>query len=348
MPFKRSGAQLIAHGVLTVAITVGIFLYEPAFADYTPAQNFSDFTTQYSIRNEFFSKSAFSFVATSTIKIDSLTFVSSNAVAATAQDVFVTVATGENSNLYLRHVVATSSTVTLSHAVDTTATTTVYFIPPLQFVPSVTITFLFHATNGDIRTLIFQSSNPSAYPAYVYDYSGSGIWQLGTVVSANYGASFFTTNATGTAPLIVFCALENPNCQAVQPVVPDCGISDIGACIGAGLAWAFYPSIPLSVQLGTLASTTNSVVPFGYVSDFYGLYDTISTYATTSFILTVELSPIMNWLGASYSSTTITVINTGTMKSSFGTLWTLMQNILKAIFWTMFLIYAYHRARKFL
>lgn len=176
----------------------------------------------------------------------------------------------------------------------------------------------------------------------IYSYGGGVGGSWGSHCTSDFGMPWLEIGTDDASQFFDASAVTSP------ATFRACSFYEPSGCIANALSWAFYPSIPLSTQLGTLASSTNSVIPFGYIADIYGLYSTISGYATTSLVISVELSPIMNWLGGNFASTTIDVVNTGSMKTLLGSTWTLMQNILKAIFWTMFLSYIYHRTRKFL
>jgi len=111
------------------------------------------------------------------------------------------------------------------------------------------------------------------------------------------------------------------------------------------LSFLFVPSISLADQLSSLASTTSGVIPFGYVFDIYDKLETYSNSATTSLSVSVELSSLMNFMGANYSSTTVTVLSGSGLRSTLGsTAWAFSQNLLIGLMWIGFAFYVYRRS----
>jgi len=168
------------------------------------------------------------------------------------------------------------------------------------------------------------------------------VWQDGGSAPYTYSgvtyAMAMTGRGLGTAP-----TSASVYATSSSPVV--CTTFDVGCYISTAVAWAFYPSIPLSTQLGELASTTSGVVPFGYVSDLYTKLETYSNSATTTLTISVELSPLLNWLGASFPTTTVTVLSGAQLRSTLGpTMWSLTQNLLAGFLWFGFAFYVYRRS----
>jgi hypothetical protein len=128
-----------------------------------------------------------------------------------------------------------------------------------------------------------------------------------------------------------------------------CTSFDIGCYLSNAFAWAFYPTITLSDQLADLASTTNAQIPFGYATDVGELINTIFTQATTSLNISVEISGLLNFMNAGYSSTSMTLLSGTALRSTMGSsIWSFIQNILKGLFWLGFAFYTYRRAIHFL
>jgi len=191
---------------------------------------------------------------------------------------------------------------------------------------------------GSIQFYGVDTTRTDLYPKLT---GPGGSW--GSHCTADFGMPWLEIGTDGPGEFF------DPEAFTSPAAFRDCGLTDISGCIANAFSWAFMPSVPLATTVGEFASSTSQKVPFGYVADVYDIYDTISGYATTSLSLTVELSPILNWLGASYSSTTMTVISSTAMRSLMGpTLWTIFQSILRGFLWFTFFAYVYHRARKFL
>jgi len=128
-----------------------------------------------------------------------------------------------------------------------------------------------------------------------------------------------------------------------------CTTFDVGCYISTALAWAFYPTYSISDRVEELSSTTAGVIPFGFVYDFVDLFTGYAGHATTTATVSVELSGIMNFMGASFSSSTMTVLSGATLRSTMGTtMWNFSQNIFRGCMWLGFLFYVYRRSIHFL
>jgi len=283
-------------GFVRVASILGLlFLPAISFAEYVPVQNFADPAVPASSRNEYVNKVAFSYVATTTHKIETFSFVVFRSGGSGTETIYLTTATGDNSDLTLRHLVATSSSVVVNTTAGDNATTTVTFAPPLQFSSGVTVTFFFHSEDATNHTILFTPQFPSAYPAYVFDYLGSGIWENGVVVGANYAGSFFTSSATGTQPTFEICTIDNPNCTMTAAATPECQITDIGACVGNAISWAFTPSSGSWDRFITLKDEIKNKAPFGYLTSAIAAIGGIEGSTTPAFSLATS-SPLMTYI----------------------------------------------------
>jgi len=174
-----------------------------------------------------------------------------------------------------------------------------------------------------------------------FDNNGT-VWQDGGSAPYTYSgvtyAMAMTGRGLGTQP-----TSASVYATSSSPVV--CTTFDVGCYISTAVAWAFYPSIPLSTQLGELASTTSGVVPFGYVADLYDKFATYANSATTTMSVGIELSPLMNFMGATFATTSVTVLSGAGLRSTMGpAMWSFTQNILAGLLWVGFAFYVYRRS----
>jgi len=125
----------------------------------------------------------------------------------------------------------------------------------------------------------------------------------------------------------------------------ECGVSDVSGCIFNAFGYAFYPSIESVESLYNLKSRLASTSPFGYVYDFSRLMNEWSALGTSTLSISVELSSLMNFGGAHYASTSVTVLSGNNLRTTMGTtMWNLGQNLLTGAFYLAFLFYVYRRS----
>jgi len=206
----------------------------------------------------------------------------------------------------------------------------------LQWVADVELYFTFYMRNTD-GTIYMSFDVNGGTPGLTW-YNNGEITVAGGY-SYDYNASMLG-RALGSVPTNQNQGIYNASTTAVI-----CDTFDIGCYISTAVSWAFYPQISLSDQLATLASTTSGVVPFGYVADLYSKFETYSNAATTSLTISVELSPLMNFLGGSQASTTVTLLSGSGLRTVLGsTMWNLIQNLIAAFLWVAFGFYIYRRS----
>jgi len=213
----------------------------------------------------------------------------------------------------------------------------------VQWVSGVTIWFRFRLVNslGDIYFSL-NNGNTFGFGNNLY------LWRNNAVLKTNYGADYASPIVTGYA-LGSVPANQNQGIYNASTTASVCTSFDIGCYISTGLAWAFYPTIPISEQLAELGETASDQVPFGYVVDIYDKFAAYSTTGTTSLNISVELSGLMNFMGGTYGSTSMTIISGTGLRNTLGTsMWNFIQNILKALLWFSFAIYVYRRSIKLL
>jgi len=241
--------------------------------------------------------------------------------------------------------VASSSLTLAGNVLDcsvVSATTTVTFVfdTNLQWVSGVNLYFVLYSSNATSNFRLqaqpygatnwsLYSSSTSALPEYPY-----------TNINPDYIGISAKIRALGIEPL-----QPGGNIYNASSTYALCTTFDIGCYIATSFSMLFYPSIPLATQLSALASTTSAVVPFGYVSDLYDKFYTYSNTATTTLSVSVELSPLLNFMGASFSSTTVTVLSGAGLRTTMGpTMWALVQNLLSGLLWVGFGFYVYRRS----
>jgi len=295
-----------AKKIILGAILGAIFLPLAATASES-VQNFGFDSNSYSSRNEYVNKTAFGHIATSTHTISSLTFITLG-TGATSETIYITAVSGLGFATNGGVTVATSSSVTVTSSAGGSATTTVNFTPAIQRYPGNEMTFVFHSEDTTNHTVVFTQYNSSSFPAYVFNYLGSGIWENGSVVGAAYAASWFST--TGETATTSFCASGNPNCLASQPPVsPECEFfTDFGGCIAQSFAFLFIPTPEIANSLFdiTLASST----PFNYLYELNGYFITLRDGTATSTIIS---TPFMG--------STIVLFNSANIAAVVGTSW---------------------------
>jgi hypothetical protein len=259
-----------------------------AFADYVPVQHAGGagqllFGTDDSESVEYL------FVATTTASINMLTVP---VYASTSDSGYVRAFTGGHDN---PRYIATSSgfnlNVNSSQFPGATINTIFSFIPPIQFSPGVTIGFEFR---GGVQFFSFGGNSDAAiYPVY-----GRGVANSGHGNSSWYLTSYsgnFTTNMYGDIPVITVCSADNPNCSPVPPALPNCSITDIGACVGNALAWAFQVPGDEWDKFSTLKDDIKNKPPFGYFTSAAASIAGISGTSTRAFSLATS-SPIMTYI----------------------------------------------------
>jgi len=228
-----------------------------------------------------------------------------------------------------------------------TATATVTTVPTV-----VTWDFSAYATTtatGDVWKIAPYGLNVSPYIMQVWGYTSStSMSSLWTQTVSSQGSAG-CENKMGSAYLQIgtegAVTAFNPLVPSDAGVLPECSITDIGACMSRAFAWAFYPSVSLSERAQQIASTTQGTIPFGYLWAFSDKMDEYAAYSTSSLSRSVELSGVMNFLGATYSSTSMTVLSGSGLRSTLGTtMWNLTQSIFMACLWVGFLLYVYRRA----
>jgi len=326
--------------------TIALFLFPFfSYADYIPVQNFAQpVGVTNSNRNEYVNKSAFSYIATSTHKVDNFTFVLFDNGGLGSETIFVTATLGSTNPIENRLAYGTSTSVTVDLSTNDTATTTVTFSPALQASAGVTLSFFFHSEDVTNNTILFTPENPTKYPAYIYNYLGSGQWELGTVVSANYGASYFTTFTTGSPPAYQICGPNNPYCNAtIPPVNPECGLTDIGACIGNAFAWAFLPSAEDWLAFRSLSFASTS--PIGYVYDIAGLFSNFAS-STASTTISISLASFnFDDNNPMFATSSFTILSANVIQATIGPdWWNFIQLALGGAVWLIFIVWVLRRA----
>jgi len=207
----------------------------------------------------------------------------------------------------------------------------------VQWVNGVQIFFVFRlvGTTGTFYFSQIMNGGTDTGP-YTWYQNGTPLY-----TGSDYINTYVIGRGLGTAPAnqgqgVIYNA-------SGTPVV--CTTLDVGCYISTSLSFLFVPSIPLSTQLGVLASTTSGVVPFGYVSDLYGKFETYANTATTTLTISVELSPLLNWLGASFPTTTVTVLSGAGLRTTMGpSMWAFTQTLLAGLLWVGFAFYVYRRS----
>jgi len=193
-------------------------------------------------------------------------------------------------------------------------------------------------TSGDV----YVSANSQAYTGWTTldMYIGGVKYWNGSSYTSVVSKGF----ALGSVP-----TNQNQGVYNASTTASVCTSFDVGCYLTTAFAWAFYPTIPLSEQLSSIASSTANVIPFGYV---FGLKDAIDDAvgnATSTLSVTVELSGLMNFLGGSYSSSTVTVMSGSQIRTAMGTsTWSFVQTLFQAGIWIAFIFYVYRRSIKFL
>jgi len=208
----------------------------------------------------------------------------------------------------------------------------------IQWVSGVSLFFTFYP-RGTTGTYYF---------SFVMNGSNGQYYGNGSLISPYLGSYSYNASAIGYAlgstPTNQGQGIYNASTTAAL-----CETFDIGCYLSNAFAWAFYPTIPLSDQLGTLSDTAETKIPFGYVYDIEDLFTDLSDNGTSTLNITIELSPLLNWFGGSFSSTSMTILSATALQSTMGnTMWTFGQNAMKFGLWLGFIFYAWNRARKFL
>jgi len=218
-----------------------------------------------------------------------------------------------------------------------------------QFVSGTPVVFIASTTNP----------SPSAYgylmtidhsTEFSYWGNATGTWRECINYLANGAgcrgdgyprAWYFTVSTAGRAP-----ANTDTTYNAVIDNYEDCDdLIDIGCHLTNAFVWLFYPSIPISDQFATLAATANNQIPFGYITDISSKFTEYSTTGTSTFSLSIELSPLMNFLGGTYSSSSITILSGSGLRSTLGaTMWNFIQGLMVACLWAGFMFYIYRRS----
>lgn len=125
----------------------------------------------------------------------------------------------------------------------------------------------------------------------------------------------------------------------------DCGgfnIEDNLKCAGIFL---FVPDYDFVTQMEHLADDLASTTPFGYFYDLTQAFQGYASAGTSSLTVSVELSGMMNFLGGSYATTSVTILSGSGLRATMGTtMWNLIQNLLIACMWFGFAIYVYRRS----
>jgi len=323
----RGTNKIIA--VLTAVISLlGVAFAFPhfAFADYTVFQNYESKNSTSASGISTTNKVAMVVTATSTGRINELTYRACGTSGSIRWVAYTGDVTGTTS-LPTLHPVATSSWTALPTDCTNYGTTTSTFTTGISVVSGVTVTFISEAdTDGGVQTTGF---NYLTFPSYYWD---GAQWAQAPSLGSN-----FIGIGTGAVPI-------NQGYGTTTGQVT-CDTFDVGCYMSTAFAWAFFPSVPLSEQLGDLASSTRAVKPFGYVFGITDKLDYYSHQATSSLSITVELSPVLNFMGANFPTTTMTLISGSGLRATLGTtMWTFIQNLLIACMWAGFAFYVYRRS----
>lgn len=125
----------------------------------------------------------------------------------------------------------------------------------------------------------------------------------------------------------------------------DCGVTEVGGCIFNAFGYAFYPSIESVQSLYDLKTQLASTSPFGYVYDFTRLVSEWSALGTSTLAISVELSGLTNFMGATFSSSTVTVLSGSALRTTLGsTMWNFSQTLFSGLLYFGLLLYVYRRS----
>jgi len=260
-------------------------------------------------------------------------------------------ATGGSIELEIRSTASTTGPIIASSTVSATAGNVSSTGCAVSTVNATTTTFVL---NNNIQTVAgvtwwFRFRFVGTTGTYYMSMQDKTYFDDNGIVWGDTHSAPFTYSGTSYAMAMIGRGLGSaPTSASVystssSPVV--CTTFDVGCYISTAVEWPFLPAIRLSTQLGELASTTSGVVAFGYVSDLYSKLETYSNTATTTLTISVELSPLLNWLGASFPTTTVTILSGAGLRNTMGsTMWTFSQTLLAGLLWVGFAFYIYRRS----
>jgi len=170
------------------------------------------------------------------------------------------------------------------------------------------------------------------------------------VLCGTGGGMTSSSTCTWQAPFLILSDTdgeyqgENSPYYEAQLNAPHCSLFEFGDCLSLVFTWAFSPRESVQNLLLLLSMNVASTTPFGYVPAIYNKFDYYSSVATSSLSISVELSSLMNFMGATYSSTSVTILSGSGLRTTLGpTMWNLTQNLFSGALWLGFLFYAYRR-----
>jgi len=326
---KKIGLFLIAFSVLPLV----------SFADYTIIKNESvNHDYQAWITNGWV---AFSHTATSTVQAaDRLDMYACYNTSAPTGNAYLGIYTLSGSTF--QHI--GSSTVSMAGNLENCATypagsssstLTFIFDDQLQWVPGVTLYFVFYAdpggTNGNIRMLGSPDPNPYTWRAF-YSATTSLPQTTYESIGSQYRNLTGVLRATGVPPITYNAS--------TSPVA--CSTFDIGCYLSNGLVYIFYPSESAVQALRDLSLASTS--PFGYVYDLTALWENWDSATNTPVSgITVDLTPFFGSVIA--GSTTMEVLSASGTRAILGTTtWDLLQFLWTCSYIIAFMWYVWYRA----
>lgn len=127
-----------------------------------------------------------------------------------------------------------------------------------------------------------------------------------------------------------------------QDLVNASKADDCTGVINCAFAWAFYPSYDSLAIWRSLSLASTS--PWGYIYDIKNKFTNYASYATTTALISANLTPFMGTTIGS-SSISIAILSAGSMQSVLGGVWTFIQTIFGYALWVGFGWYLWERRK---